>query len=141
MKSYKTQCNMFNINIAVCTHSPRSKIFSTKIGFTVHRSHFDGRRFPSALSGRFNKSRGGFSSYPAAAEFHGIKEICAAPVNLGLLRGAGGAVSWRHSRPTLNTIRIFSEASTRFALLSAMPGDAEMRLVLSPSPCIKVKNG
>jgi hypothetical protein len=26
-------------------------------------------------------------------------------------------------------------------LLSAMPGDAEMRLVLSPSPCIKVKNG
>jgi hypothetical protein len=75
--------------------SPSSKIFSTKIGFTVHRSHFDGRLSPAALSPGFDKSRGSFSTHPAAAESCGIKELSADPVNLGVLRGAG---DWSRGR-------------------------------------------
>lgn len=96
--SYKTQRNIFNINIARQVRSPASKIFSAKIGFTVHRSHFDASPAPpplQPLARGFNKSRGSFSSYPAAAETHGIKEISAAPVNLGL---GCDAASWE-SRP------------------------------------------
>ena len=97
--SYKTQRNIFNINIAVQVRSPELKIFSAKIGFTVHRSHFDGSTAPPpppALSRGFNKSRGSFSSYPDAAETRGIKEISAAPVNLGF---RCGAASWASRRP------------------------------------------
>jgi hypothetical protein len=86
---------MFNINMAEQVPSPTSKIFSTKIGFTVHRSHFDGRHSPPALSRGFNKSRGSFTSHPAAAEPRGIKELSAAPVNLDLFRGAA---DWSHGR-------------------------------------------
>jgi hypothetical protein len=85
---------------------------------------------PPALSRGFNKSRGSFSSYPAAAETHGIKEISAAPVNLGL---RCGAASWE-SRPACRystALRIPSEATTRFALSSALPRE-EARVLSFP---------
>lgn len=136
-KSYKTQNNMFNINTAVQTRSLASKIFSTKIGFTVHRSHFDGRLSPPALSRGFNKSRESFPSYPStAAESRGIKELSEAPVNLGLLRGAA---SWSHGHLALNGIRILSKATTGFVLSSVLPGDSAVFLYLFSDALNSVK--
>jgi hypothetical protein len=116
--SYETQRNMLNINIALQLHSPASKIFSAKIGFTVHRSHFDGSLAPRALSRGFNKSRGSFPSQPAAAESHGIKEIYAAPVNLGLLCGTISWQAWRGNHEIYSVISTATRTSSCFACFS-----------------------
>jgi hypothetical protein len=107
--------------------SSRSKIFSTKIGFTVHRSNFDGRHSPPALSRGFNKSQGSFSAHPAATEPRGIRELSAAPVNLGLLRAlriGTMAASRRNSEANheicfaISTARIQTQMSLMYRLFA-----------------------